>query len=285
MQQRSLLIVAGVLAFLGLATVLYYGLQTGPASPPPKLAGDWNTGVSVATRLESAQSALGDGRLSVALHMTLDPGWKTYWRVPGDSGLAPMFDWSGSENVQSIELLWPTPMAFDEMGERFYGYMNNVLWPLRVMAQDPARPVNLSLKLDFGVCSDVCIPTSIRSSLTVPPGEPQRTQHTGRIEEALSQMPLKARDADLSADVRLLNVKGYRAELEVALSDADPMPAIIVASGLDGVYFGASHPEDTQTFRLPLEANDPEKLKGKPVDLMFLYEPYRPGVQGIYLIE
>ena len=285
MRQRSLWIVTGVLAFLGLVVAVFFFDEREPSGPLPELAGDWNTGVSVATRLESAQSAVGEGRVSAALHMTLDPGWKTYWRVPGDSGLAPMFDWSGSKNVQSIELLWPTPKAFDELGERFYGYKGDVLWPLRITAQDPDQAIDLSLKLDFGVCSDVCIPTSIRSSLSIPSGEAGSTAHAEGIKLAIDQVPVQASDASLRGAVRLLNVKGYRAELEVALLDADPMPSTIVASGLKGVYLGASHPYEEMSFMLSLESNDPENLRGKAVDLLFLFEDGRPGVEGAFLIE
>lgn len=285
MRQRSPWIVTGVLAFLGLAAVVFFLGQREPSGPLSELAGDWNTGVSVATRLESAQSALGDGRVSAALHMTLEPGWKTYWRVPGDSGLAPMFDWSGSKNVQSIELLWPTPRAFDELGERFYGYKGDIRWPLRVVAQDPDQAIELSLKLDFGVCSDVCIPTSIRSSLSIPAGEAGMTAHAEGIEVAINQVPVQASEANLRSGVRLLNIKGYRAELKVALFDADPMPSTIIASGLKGVYLGASHPYEENSLMVSLEANDPEKLRGKPVNLLFLYEDGRPGVEGAFLIE
>lgn len=285
MRQRSPWIVTGVLAFLGLAAALFVLNQDGPSGPLPELAGEWNTGVSVATRLESAQSAVGEGRVSAALHMTLDPGWKTYWRVPGDSGLAPMFDWSGSKNVHAIELLWPTPVAFDELGERFYGYKGDVLWPLRIVAQDPDQAIDLSLKLDFGVCSDVCIPTSIRSSLRIPAGEARATAHAGLIDVAINQVPVRTSQADFHSIVRLMNVKGYRAELEVSLRGQEPTPSTIIASGLKGVYLGASHPQEESRFILLLEANDPETLRGKPIDLLFLYEDGRPGVEGAFLIN
>ncbi|MCE8000418.1 MAG: hypothetical protein HEP70_16295 [Rhodobiaceae bacterium] len=285
MRQRSLWIVTGVLALFGLVAVLFVLDRSTPSGPLPRLAGDWNTGVSVATRLESGQSAVGEGRVSAALHMTLDPGWKTYWRVPGDSGLAPRFDWSNSKNVHAIELLWPTPVAFDELGERFYGYKGDVLWPLRIVAQDPDQAIDLSLKLDFGVCSDVCVPTSIRSSLKIPSGEAAPTEHAGLIEDFVAQVPVRARDADFSGAVRLLNVSGYRAELEISLTGSDLMPAAIVASGLKGVYLGASRSDQENTYTLPLEGNDPEKLRGKPVNLLFLFEDGRPGVEGAFLIE
>src|SRR5438067_6610655 len=44
----------------------------------------------------------------------LQPGWKTYWRNPGDSGVPPRFDFSKSENIEAVTVLWPAPMKFDD---------------------------------------------------------------------------------------------------------------------------------------------------------------------------
>src|ERR1700709_2953748 len=44
----------------------------------------------------------------------LQPGWKTYWRTPGDSGVPPRFDFSKSDNVEAVMVLWPAPLKFDD---------------------------------------------------------------------------------------------------------------------------------------------------------------------------
>src|SRR5712692_8053361 len=49
----------------------------------------------------------------------LEPGWKTYWRTPGDSGVPPRFDFSKSENIEAVTVLWPAPTKFDDGGGRF----------------------------------------------------------------------------------------------------------------------------------------------------------------------
>jgi DsbC/DsbD-like thiol-disulfide interchange protein len=48
----------------------------------------------------------------VGIQIHLDPGYKTYWREPGDSGLPPVFDWQGSENVATVDVRWPVPVRF-----------------------------------------------------------------------------------------------------------------------------------------------------------------------------
>ncbi len=44
----------------------------------------------------------------------LQPGWKTYWRYPGDSGVPPRFDFSRSRNLKHAAVMWPAPMRFDD---------------------------------------------------------------------------------------------------------------------------------------------------------------------------
>src|SRR2546429_10022625 len=42
----------------------------------------------------------------------IQPGWKTYWRMPGDSGVPPRFDFSKSDNVEAVTVMWPSPVKF-----------------------------------------------------------------------------------------------------------------------------------------------------------------------------
>src|SRR6478735_12541837 len=42
----------------------------------------------------------------------LQPGWKTYWRTAGDSGVPPRFDFSKSDNIEAVTILWPAPTRF-----------------------------------------------------------------------------------------------------------------------------------------------------------------------------
>ena len=46
------------------------------------------------------------------IEFELQDGWKTYWRTPGDSGVPPRFDFSKSDNVDAVTVLWPAPLKF-----------------------------------------------------------------------------------------------------------------------------------------------------------------------------
>jgi DsbC/DsbD-like thiol-disulfide interchange protein len=99
------------------------------------------------------------------VELRLDPGWKTYWRYPGDSGIPPRFDFSGSDNVDAVTIAWPAPNRLvDETGVTI-GYKGAVVFPLAVRLLDPAKPATLRLKLEYGVCEKLCIPAEAEATL------------------------------------------------------------------------------------------------------------------------
>src|SRR5712672_4197504 len=101
----------------------------------------------------------------IALKLQL--GWKTYWRTPGDSGVPPRFDFSKSENVEAVTVLWPAPMKFDDgAGGHSLGYKKQVVLPLRIVAKSTDKPVTLRAEIQYAVCEKLCIPVEASSELT-----------------------------------------------------------------------------------------------------------------------
>jgi DsbC/DsbD-like thiol-disulfide interchange protein len=127
------------------------------------------TGPYAVSALLPGWSEPGGGQVA-GLSIALAPGWKTYWRNPGDAGIPPRFDWSGSENVEGVAVVWPRPHAFDSFGMRTLGYKHEVTLPLMVTPKDPALPVILRLGFDYGVCADICVPAHDTLTLTIAPG-------------------------------------------------------------------------------------------------------------------
>lgn len=125
--------------------------EEAPAPLPPGLQG-----VEV---LQGWRTPEG-GRVA-ALRIALDPGWKTYWRVPGDVGVPPMLDFSGSGNLAHMEVIWPAPEVFDQDGARTVGYHDSVVLPLEITPADPSKPVRLDADLEIGICHDICVPVQI----------------------------------------------------------------------------------------------------------------------------
>lgn len=96
----------------------------------------------------------------------LQPGWKTYWRTPGDSGVPPRIDFTKSDNVESVTILWPAPAKFpDGAGGISFGYHKQVLLPLRIIAKSPDKPVTLRASISYAVCEKLCIPVEAEAEL------------------------------------------------------------------------------------------------------------------------
>src|SRR5882724_1328405 len=100
--------------------------------------------------------------------LQLQPGWKTYWRTPGDSGVPPRFDFSKSENIEAVTVLWPAPMKFDDgAGGHSLGYHDQIVLPLRIVAKNADRPVTLRADINYAVCEKLCIPVEANAELAI----------------------------------------------------------------------------------------------------------------------
>jgi DsbC/DsbD-like thiol-disulfide interchange protein len=96
----------------------------------------------------------------------LQPGWHTYWRNPGDSGVPPRIDFSKSENIEAVTILWPAPAKFaDGAGGTSLGYLKQVVLPLRIVAKNAEKPVTLRADINYAVCEKLCIPVEASAEL------------------------------------------------------------------------------------------------------------------------
>ena len=134
-------------------------------------ASAWAEDSRSAIRVIAGANKSDAASLRAGIEIKLQPGWKTYWRYPGDSGVPPRFDFSGSENLGAAKVLYPAPHLFTDDTGNSLGYKDRVIFPLRVTAKEPGKPVTLRLKLDYAVCEKLCIPAEGRAELTFGAGE------------------------------------------------------------------------------------------------------------------
>jgi len=157
-----------------LLTLAVIGVSLGMALGTPGLAASkgqspWAEQTNSKVRLVSATlDHDGTPVLYAGVQLRMSPGWKTYWRNPGDSGMPPMFDWSGSENLKSAEVAYPVPHRFSDAGGTAIGYDRDVLFPVKITPERPGEPVVLRLNLDYGLCKDLCIPNAVKLHATLP---------------------------------------------------------------------------------------------------------------------
>ncbi len=110
-----------------------------------------------------------NGEFLAGVQIRLEPGWKTYWRTPGDSGVPPSFDWSGSKNLKEAQVLYPAPHRFADASGTAIGYEDEVVFPVKITPERPGEPVELKLSVDYGLCKTLCIPNQASLSLDLPP--------------------------------------------------------------------------------------------------------------------
>lgn len=150
-----------------LSAIAVAALCGGPAAA---VEGDWATGEQASVRLIAA--GIDDtGRLNAGIEIEMPDGWHTYWRAPGDAGIAPAFDFSASRNAGAAEIAFPLPARLDDGFTVTNVYKKHILLPVSIAIPDPASPVALSVNVAIGVCSDICIPAELTATLAVPAGE------------------------------------------------------------------------------------------------------------------
>lgn len=136
--------------------------------------------VAMAARADDASPWQRDGHSAVRLlagsrsgavllggiAFQLQQGWKTYWRTPGDSGVPPRFDFSKSDNVEAVTVMWPAPLKFDDgAGGHSIGYHDQIVLPLRIVAKAADKPVTLRAEINYAVCEKLCIPVEASAEL------------------------------------------------------------------------------------------------------------------------
>jgi DsbC/DsbD-like thiol-disulfide interchange protein len=155
-------------SLLGYGAVLVLGVFiVSPARAADASA--WDGGARSAVRLIAGTPTNDSGKkvLRGGIEIRLDPGWKTYWRYPGDSGVPPRFSFTRSENLESARVLWPAPQRLSEPGDVSIGYTGDVILPLRILPRDPTRPVLLRVEVDYAICQNVCIPADGNAELLI----------------------------------------------------------------------------------------------------------------------
>ena len=106
--------------------------------------------------------------MRAGIEIRLDPGWKTYWRYPGDTGVPPTIEFAGSNNVKSATVLWPAPERFpDGAGGHSIGYLGEIILPLRVAPADLARVSALKVQLKYAICGTLCVPAAAKLDLAL----------------------------------------------------------------------------------------------------------------------
>jgi suppressor for copper-sensitivity B len=186
----------------------------------------------------SAVDGTGDlAAIPLALHIVLQPGWKTYWRSPGDAGYPPQIDVSGSSNVERAELMWPVPHRFQLFGLQTFGYGGEVAFPLMVIPTRTEAPISLKAKLRYLVCADICVPQEASLALDLPSGAATPSGFAPLVNRFASLVPKGGDRLGWSVDQVAIDRKNQLVVDVTSASEAFSAPDVIV-EGAPDFYFG-----------------------------------------------
>ncbi len=243
------LICAALLGFLAFA-----GMDSAQAQASP-----WAPGEKSQARLLAA-GGLDKGRYIAGVEIKLAPNTLTYWKLPGDAGVPPVFSFEGSINVKAMKALYPAPRRYAEASGEAFGYRDEVLFPLLVTPVDPAKPVTLALKLDYATCEKICIPAQAMLHLDLAPGA-RASEEAKLLGDWLARTPRPT--GDPAAPKPVLT----RADKPDAwhVRFAGQAPADVFAEGPDDWFFDTKRAADG--FDLIL-AQKPADAPAGPVELV-----------------
>ena len=217
-----------------------------------------------------------DGERMAGVDIRLKDGWKTYWRVPGDAGTPPVFDWSKSENLASATVLWPAPKRyFDPEAGEAIGYKHRVVFPVRVRPKEAGKPVILRLSLDYALCKEMCIPAHADLERTLPARAAPDAADAALLAKFIEQVPVRD-GADITVAWARMRSAHRRPELVVALKGEglDEMTEIYVegpplASFCHPRFISAK--DGLATYFLPVDGiTGPDDLKGETLTLTII---------------
>ena len=256
-----------------------YAILAGVIPAGAGSASDWESKSHVTMRLIADITTWRDGQktLVAGIHIKLDKGWKTYWRYPGDSGLPPTFDWSGSRNLNVARLLWPVPTRLRDNAGTSFGYKKEVIFPVLIEPVKAGQPIDLRLKMEFAVCADICIPAEADLQLKVGKDGLFSRSYGSLLSRYLARVPGKQAPGSRTG----LSVSHTEAELSgtapyLAIDARFPegaQGADLFVEGPEDFYLAPAEPvnrrsDGTIRFKVDLtKGDDPKDLRGKTVTL------------------
>lgn len=269
-----------------------------PAAAANDMATSWVDEDFASVRLISAQTQTTGDSLRLGLEFELQPDWKIYWRSAGDAGFPPQLDWDGSDNVGDATMLWPAPHRFSIFGLETFGYKDHIILPIDVAVPAPDQPVTIDLKVDYLVCSDICIPAAATFNLDIPAGTGSTdstnttdgkgsaiSPHAHQIEKFVSRVPLRGSALPVTVSEIYTTRTATQDSLHIAVNGLSSagvtLDDILVESPLR-VGFGApvavepasGSNGDIQQFELPVSGlEEGQSLVSEPVTVTVIAGP------------
>ncbi|WP_426440467.1 protein-disulfide reductase DsbD family protein [Bradyrhizobium genosp. P] len=200
---------------------------------------DWMGNSHAAVRLITASNNLENAAtLDAGLEFRFAKGWHGYWRTPGDAGVAPVIDWSASDNIERGEVAWPAPHRLVIEGLQNSVYESHVVLPVKLFLRTAATPARIHVSVAYAACSEICVPYQAELSLPVPLGPAGKSTEATTIDAARKGVPGSVEAAGIEiVGTRIVETSSGKKLLVDLRSDGVPFerPDLFVEGTGDGI--------------------------------------------------
>lgn len=255
----------------------------GPAAGQEGLYSEWEQGYKARARLVAGRIP-GEGNtptLIAGVEIAMLPGWKTYWKSPGDAGgVPPQFDWSKSENVADAKVLYPAPKRLSDSAGDAIGYKEHVIFPVEITAKDAKKPVMLRLALEYGMCKEICVPVEAELGLEIAPsGADRPSQALALARDHVPRPQQQRRATDPAFERHTVALAGEKPRISIEARFPDEIAgADVFLSGPDTLYLPVTKKvSEAEGGRIVFEVDlssglDVEELKGQTITATLVSE-------------
>jgi DsbC/DsbD-like thiol-disulfide interchange protein len=211
------------------------------ACPAAASSSTWSPNEGGAVRLVTSGLSDERGQLRGALEIDLKPGWKTYWRSPGDAGVPPQVMLSELSDATDAEILFPPPERITDAYATWAGYTRSVALPVLFSLGEPNAAGIIEGHVFLGVCDTICVPVEVPFSFDAG-SAPYDAEDAAVVEDAFATLPVEAGGEFEVSDV---SREGKHLRFRARLPEAADAPALFVAG-----------PEEMQMTMPELEAQE-----------------------------
>ena len=217
-----------------------FGFLASYAPNADSASSNWAETAQTKVRIIAGTEGVGNSReLRLGLQFQLQPGWKIYWRSPGDAGFPPTVKWDGSRNLAGAGIRWPAPVRFSVLGLETLGYKEEVVFPIAASAVTTLEAVSVKAKVRYLTCNDICIPYEANLSMHLPAGDIGPSKHGHLIDRFRASVPGDGSAHGLKIDTlrSLKDGQGMRLQLIASAQTAFTQPDVFF-EGAPGLTFG-----------------------------------------------
>ncbi len=263
--------------FLSILTVIFISFTSfAYASSTPQISDYSETRI-----LSSVNSiAVDSDEILLGVEVKLKDGWKTYWRMPGDAGYPPEFDWSESKNLKSAKILYPAPNRYILQGLDNFGYSKRVIFPIIVKLENTGQALELNLKSNILVCEDLCIPQNSEHSLIINAGNGETSEYAADIQEFKDKLPKSGKNDDFAFGSFKIDNANQTLEIQAFMAVEPKNPDLFIenkeAFGFDKPSYKYNNKTQEAIFTLKSQTRllNNETLSGliKDQDILLTYK-------------